>query len=318
MSDMRLPDGVFDRFYAELAERQSLLIGGAPGSGRTAVLHGILGSLLTHHSPIDTRLILIDAKGNDLVRYGSLPHVIACPAGPGEAVIALRALVSMIRERFDGMAAGGQKVFGGPDLWLVIDGLCDMAPEDDRELWQLLRTVLQTGWPARVHVIATDLSFPMNRERRGLDGLFPARLGLRTDSAEDSEALTGCADCAALPLGSGILAVNGETRKRSFVPVPEEKTRALIAYWAGYRPQRQPEEPDDRPGPARAADLALENGQISAASLQRSLRLGYFRSAALLDRLEALGVVSAPDDDGIRRCLIDAEALDEMKKSGKL
>ena len=158
----------------------------------------------------------------------------------------------------------------------------------------------------------------MNRERRGLDGLFPARLGLRTDSAEDSEALTGCADCAALPLGSGILAVNGETRKRSFAPVPEEKTRALIAYWAGYRPQRQQEAPDDAPGLARAADLTLENGQISAASLQRSLRLGYFRSAALLDRLEALGVVSAPDDDGIRRCLIDAETLEKMKKSGKL
>ncbi len=62
-----------------------------------------------------------------------------------------------------------------------------------------------------------------------------------------------------------------------------------------------------------AIELAVESGKISTSLIQRRLSLGYGRSAKLIDRMEQLGYVSAPDGQKPREVLITKQDFMEMR-----
>lgn len=53
-----------------------------------------------------------------------------------------------------------------------------------------------------------------------------------------------------------------------------------------------------------AVDVAIETGKISTSLLQRRLEIGYGRAAKIIDRMEELGYVSAPDGNKPRKVLV--------------
>ena len=53
-----------------------------------------------------------------------------------------------------------------------------------------------------------------------------------------------------------------------------------------------------------AVDVAIEMGKISTSLLQRRLEIGYGRAAKIIDRMEELGYVSAPDGNKPRKVLV--------------
>lgn len=61
-----------------------------------------------------------------------------------------------------------------------------------------------------------------------------------------------------------------------------------------------------------AIELAIECGKISTSLIQRRLSLGYGRAAKLIDRMERLGYVSAPDGQKPRDVLITRQQFMEM------
>jgi len=61
-----------------------------------------------------------------------------------------------------------------------------------------------------------------------------------------------------------------------------------------------------------AIELAVEGGKISTSLIQRRLSLGYGRAAKLIDRMEQLGYVSAPDGSKPREVLITKQEFMEM------
>ena len=61
-----------------------------------------------------------------------------------------------------------------------------------------------------------------------------------------------------------------------------------------------------------AIELAVESGKISTSLIQRRLSLGYGRAAKLIDRMEQLGYVSAPEGQKPREVLITKEQVMEM------
>ena len=62
----------------------------------------------------------------------------------------------------------------------------------------------------------------------------------------------------------------------------------------------------------QALDVAIEMGKISTSLLQRRLEIGYGRAAKIIDRMEALGYVSAPDGNKPRVVLVSK--ADVMEK----
>jgi len=60
-----------------------------------------------------------------------------------------------------------------------------------------------------------------------------------------------------------------------------------------------------------AIELAIETGKISTSLMQRRLEVGYGRAAKIIDQMEKLGYVSAPDGNKPRRVLITKEQFME-------
>ncbi len=77
---------------------------------------------------------------------------------------------------------------------------------------------------------------------------------------------------------------------------------------------------DDGPGEEgvdpkfkQALDVAIEMGKISTSLLQRRLEIGYGRAAKIIDRMEALGYVSAPDGNKPRAVLVSRADMMEKR-----
>ena len=70
--------------------------------------------------------------------------------------------------------------------------------------------------------------------------------------------------------------------------------------------------PTSHPVSPFPVELAVETGKISTSLIQRRLSLGYGRAAKLIDRMEQMGYVSAPEGQKPRRVLITKEQYMEL------
>ena len=68
----------------------------------------------------------------------------------------------------------------------------------------------------------------------------------------------------------------------------------------------------------KAVRVAIDNNKISTSLLQRKLSVGYGRAAKLIDQMEELEYVSAPDGNKPRRILITKERFQELITNGTL
>ena len=63
-----------------------------------------------------------------------------------------------------------------------------------------------------------------------------------------------------------------------------------------------------------AVELAIDAGKISTSLLQRRLEVGYGRAAKIIDRMEEMGFVSAPDGNKPRKILVTKDELDALRQ----
>lgn len=66
-----------------------------------------------------------------------------------------------------------------------------------------------------------------------------------------------------------------------------------------------------------AVELAIDAGKISTSLLQRRIEVGYGRAAKIIDRMEEMGFVSAPDGNKPRKILITREEYEEKRMSNE-
>ena len=85
------------------------------------------------------------------------------------------------------------------------------------------------------------------------------------------------------------------------------------AGFAGMDDDGEPGEEGVDPKFKAALDVAIEMGKISTSLLQRRLEIGYGRAAKIIDRMEALGYVSAPDGNKPRVVLVTKADMMEKR-----
>lgn len=73
----------------------------------------------------------------------------------------------------------------------------------------------------------------------------------------------------------------------------------------------------------KAAELAVDMGQLSTTALQRRLKLGYAKAARIVDELESRGIVGPSEGAKPRKVLMTPQELTEWKcrlaaKGGKV
>lgn len=232
------PKGQAYCLFADMLKQPHLLIAGATGSGKSVVINGLIDTLL-HRLPFDkergAQLILIDPKKVELSQYKFLPHTLAHAAGydPDAWVSALQRAVSTMDSRYNAMAKQGLKMYGGSDLYVVIDEWASIYKSvKGKECYRLLMRLTSEGRAARVHVILATRVPKANIIPTEIRENFDARLCLRTANAVQSRVIMEANGCEELPrYGQGYYVTPEDTTLYNIPYVKEEEIESNLAWW---------------------------------------------------------------------------------------
>ena len=332
---------------ADLSRMPHLLIAGATGSGKSVCITALAACFAMNNTPDDLRMILIDSKMVELLRFNGLPHLYGKVETNIDRILGvLRWVVVEMEHRYRLLEAAHardletfnrrlvRKKEGAPlpRIVVLIDELADLmmsAPDQtEHNLVRLAQMARATG----IHlVVATQR--PSTDVVTGLiKANFPARLAFTVASGVDSRVILDVAGAENL-LGRGdMLFLNpevGNPIRAQGVMVTDMEIERIIAHWQKTVEMNEEAppweklltEPDDDQDDGlveQATSIVRQSQRASASLLQRRLRIGYPRAARLLDQLEALGIVGPSQGGGKEReVLVDPSDEDEVEENGK-
>jgi S-DNA-T family DNA segregation ATPase FtsK/SpoIIIE len=316
---------------ADLSRMPHLLIAGATGSGKSVCITSIAACLAMNNAPEDLRLVMIDSKMVELLRYNGLPHLYGKVETNIERIMGvLRWVVVEMEHRYrllEGAKARDLNSYNRklvrrgdaaplPRIVVIIDELADLmmsAPDQtEHNLVRLAQMARATG----IHlVVATQR--PSTDVVTGLiKANFPARLAFAVASGIDSRVILDSTGAETL-LGRGdLLFLNpevGNPLRAQGVIVTDQEIEKIIMHWQKVsdipvddvppweKLLQEPAENGDDALIEEAISLVRGTQRASASLLQRRLRIGYPRAARLLDQLEEMGIVGSSQGGGRER-----------------
>ncbi len=309
---------------ADLSSMPHLLIAGTTGSGKSVCIAALTTCLVMSNSPEKLRLIMIDPKRVELVRFNNLPHLYGQVETDLDRILSvLQWVVNEMERRYKQLEEFRAKdidVYNErveapeklPRLVVLIDELADLMMSAPVEAEQMLTRLAQKARATGIHlVVATQR--PSTEVVTGvIKANFPARISFATASSVDSRVILDTNGAEDL-LGRGdMLYLNPETGaplRSQGVLVTDEEVDRIIEFWQQTAPREESSAPwegltveEEESGEdaliARAIDLVRHYDKASASLLQRKLRIGYPRAARLMDELEDKGIVGPSQGGG--------------------
>jgi S-DNA-T family DNA segregation ATPase FtsK/SpoIIIE len=327
---------------ADLASMPHLLIAGTTGSGKSVCINSLTTSLVCNNRPDELKLVMIDPKMVELVRFNGLPHLLGKVEVELERIIGvLHWLAHEMDSRYKVLANAGSRTLADynklasrrksldklPYIVLMIDELADLMMMAPEEVEQTLVRLAQMARAVGIHlVIATQR--PSTDVVTGLiKANFPARIAFAVASSVDSRVILDSTGAEHL-LGKGdMLYQSPEAAKPARLQgcfVSDLEIERVVDFWreemataGGSEETMAPweeflarqsliREKDDLLEDAIA--LAQANQSISTSFIQRRLRIGYPRAARLMEALEEMGVVGEEQSGGrTRDVLVDED-----------
>ena len=330
---------------ADLASMPHLLIGGTTGSGKSICIAALTTCLVMNNTPAELRLVMIDPKMVELVRFNGLPHLYGKVETKIERIGAvLRWVVAEMDRRYKlleemharhidsyNRKVHRRKGFEAlPRIVVMVDELADLmmsAPEQtEHTLVRLAQLARATG----IHlVVATQR--PSTEVVTGLiKANFPARISFAVASGVDSRVILDTVGAESL-LGHGdMLFLPPEAPaplRCQGVMVSDQEVENVITFW-----QQSHGKEESTPSPweamlaeeevladkdnlvEKAITVVRESQKASTSLIQRRLRIGYPRAARLMDELEELGIVG-PNQGGGREREVLIGPEDETEES---
>lgn len=331
---------------ADLARMPHLLIAGATGSGKSVCITSLAACLAMNNPPTDLRMVMIDSKMVELIRFNGLPHLYGKVETSLERILGvLRWVVLEMEHRYRLLEASHSRDLESynrkqerrpdgqtlPRIVVLIDELADLmmsAPDQtEHNLVRLAQMARATG----IHlVVATQR--PSTDVVTGLiKANFPARIAFAVASGVDSRVILDSTGAETL-LGRGdMLFLNpeaGSPIRAQGVLVTDMEIERIIAHWQKNsdipvedvppweKLLNESAEGEDDGLIEQAIAVVRQTQRASASLLQRRLRIGYPRAARLLDQLEEMGVVG-PSQGGGREREVLLEPDDEEMEDGE-
>jgi S-DNA-T family DNA segregation ATPase FtsK/SpoIIIE len=335
---------------ADLAGMPHLLIAGTTGSGKSVCITAIAACLMMNNTPEDLRLVMIDPKMVELVRFNGLPHLYGKVETDLERIVGVLRWCTVEMDRryklLEGARArdldsynkkarrrpGAEKL---PRIVVLLDELADlmmMAPDQtERTLVRLAQMARATG----IHLVVATQRPSTDIVTGLIKANFPARISFAVASSVDSRVILDTQGAETL-LGRGdMLFLSAEASaplRLQGAFVSDAEIQQLVDHWkveaqteAEEQPSRQAEvrppweeiltrqaEPDESDDVLqRAIEVVKQTGNASASMLQRRLRIGYPRAARLMDELEELGIVGRSQSGGRTREVLRGNDDDE-------
>ena len=315
---------------ADLARMPHLLIAGATGSGKSVCITAIAACLAMNNPPEDLRMVMIDSKMVELLRFNGLPHLYGKVETNVERILGvLRWVVVEMEHRYRLLEAShsrdleiynrkmARKKEGVPlpRIVVLVDELADLmmsAPDQtEHNLVRLAQMARATG----IHLIVATQRPSTDVVTGLIKANFPARLAFAVASGVDSRVILDYTGAESL-LGRGdMLFLNpevGTPARAQGVMITDMEIERLISHWQKTveasteappweKLLTEPEENEDEGLIEKAVSIVRQSQRASASLLQRRLRIGYPRAARLLDQLEERGVVGPSQGGGKER-----------------
>ncbi len=315
---------------ADLAKMPHLLIAGSTGSGKSVCITSIATSLAMNNAPEDLRMVMIDAKMVELIRFNGLPHLYGKVETDAERIQGvLRWVVVEMERRYKllekentrDIKAYNRKLSRRksgetlPRIVVLIDEMADLmmhAPDQtEHNLVRLAQMARATG----IHLVMATQRPSTDVVTGLIKANFPARIAFAVTSGVDSRVILDSVGAENL-LGNGdMLYLSPEAGSPSRVQgvmITDEEINRVIAFWkeeSAAESARAPWEEllseadmdEDESLLVQAIDVIRKSQRASASLLQRRLRIGYPRAARLLDSLEEMGVVGPARSGGRER-----------------
>jgi S-DNA-T family DNA segregation ATPase FtsK/SpoIIIE len=318
----------------DLARMPHLLIAGTTGSGKSVCISAITACLVMNNTPEQLRLVMIDPKKVELVRFNGLPHLLGKVETDLDRIMGvLRWTVMEMDRRYkllETYRARDINSFNNkmakrknppepqmPRIVVLIDELADLMMSAADQTEPALVRLAQLARAIGIHlVVATQR--PSTDVVTGLiKANFPARLAFNVASSIDSRVILDQQGAETL-LGKGdMLFQHPEApapMRAQGVLVTDKEIEKIITYWSKHYEA-------DMQGPTpwdvllaeeealaerdelinRAIEIVQTTQRASASHLQRRLRIGYPRAARLIDELEALGMIGPNEGVGRER-----------------
>ncbi len=320
---------------ADLASMPHLLIAGTTGSGKSVCITALTACLVMNNAPEELRLVMIDPKMVELVRFNGLPHLMGKVETDLERITGVLRWCTLemdrryrlleeakareiesynqkVRRRKDGESL--------PRIVVLVDELADlmmMAPDQtERTLVRLAQMARATG----IHLVVATQRPSTDIVTGLIKANFPARISFAVASGVDSRVILDAQGAETL-LGKGdMLYMSPEASapvRLQGAFVGDKEIEKLVNSWRSGREDEVQQAPPAAPWEEvlalrageveqddvldRAIELVRQTGQASASMLQRRLRIGYPRAARLMDQLEEMGLVGRVQAGGRTR-----------------
>jgi len=310
---------------ADLGRMPHMLVAGQTGSGKSVSIAAIAACLAMNNTPDDMRLVMIDAKMVELLRFNGLPHLLGKVETDTQRILGvLRWLVVEMEHRYrlledlhvrDIEAYNRKSKNRIPRIVVIVDELADFmmsAPDQtEHNLVRLAQMARATG----IHLIVATQRPSTDVVTGLIKANFPARLAFSVASGIDSRVILDTTGAESL-LGRGdLLFLNpevGSPVRAQGVWVTDQEIERIIAFWqktsspGNETPPwetllTEPDEDSDDSLVEQAIEVVRSSQRASASLLQRKLKIGYPRAARLLDQLEEMGVVGPSMGGGRER-----------------
>ncbi len=327
---------------ADLATMPHLLIAGTTGSGKSVCIKALTTCLIYNNTPDQLRLVVIDPKMVEMVRFNGLPHLYGRVEVDMDRVVkVLRWVALEMDDRYKHFAAAAARNLDDynrlmkhqeqptlPRIVVLVDELADLmmlAPDEvERTLCRIAQMARATG----IHlVVATQR--PSTDVVTGLiKANFPARISFATVSQIDSRVILDMPGAETLVGNGDMLYLASDAGYPVRVQgcfVSEEEVEQVVNFWreqGGPVEESAPWERMMRPTSRsvvedehnvdhdmlqEAIDLVRRSDSASASLLQRKLRIGHPRAARLMQTLEDMDIIGPPEAAGRTRRVIIGE-----------
>lgn len=326
-------DTVGNDLIVDLAKMPHLLIAGSTGSGKSVALNSMLVSLLCRCTPDELRLVLIDPKRLEFAAYADIAHLLfPIITAPKQVAPVLKWVVKHMEERYEKMTeVGARNIFDYnaiakeqehyeqlPFIVVIIDELADLMMTAGRDIEDLIARITQMARAAGIHMIVATQRPSVDVITGLIKVNFPSRISFRVTSKIDSRTILDCSGADKL-LGRGdmlFLDSHEALLKRVHgAYVSNKEIQKLVAH---VRAERKPEyheltdelmvthgsllDGDDELY-HEVLNFLQDVDEVSISLLQRRFRIGYNRSARIINILESQGLI-APSEGGKTRRVI--------------
>ena len=314
----------------DLVSLPHLLVAGSTGSGKSVALHTLIVSILSTKTSEETRLILIDPKRLEFASYTDIPHLLfPIVVEAKEAVKVLRWVVQEMDRRYTMLSkAGVTDIFsyraqGGvlPEIVLIVDEWADLMMSGGRDAEHSLVRLAQMARAAGIHLIVATQRPSVDVITGLIKVNIAARIACKVISKVDSrtiidtsgaEKLLGKGDMLVMLPGKPIMRVHGmyiSAREVQEVACYVRRQKSA-SYHESYQTATTPLDvaEDDKEMYEQVLGIIKSVDEISISYLQRKLRIGYNRSARMIDYLEAHGMI-LPSDGGKTRKVLHSKDI---------